>query len=231
MTGEGPGHANGSAVGTRAECVRFIEALGAVAVVRLHEASRLRAVAEALAEGGVRAVEITMTMRGAIDGLSALSGAYGDRLAIGAGSVLDEETARLAILAGARFVVAPIFRAGMVAACHRYDVAAVPGAYTPTEILSAWEAGADLVKVFPAGGLGPEYLRDLRAPMPHIRLFPTGGVTADNAAAFLQAGAVAVGVGGALIERDALSRGDYGRITQQARRLSAAVRAARERPR
>jgi 2-dehydro-3-deoxyphosphogluconate aldolase/(4S)-4-hydroxy-2-oxoglutarate aldolase len=231
MNREGAGRASAHPVGTRAECVRSIETLGAVAVVRLNDASRLRAVVEALAEGDVRAIEVTMTMPGALDGLSALSGAYGEHISLGAGSVLDEETARLAILAGARFVVGPTFCAGMVTTCHRYDVAAVPGAYTPTEILTAWEAGADLVKVFPAGGLGPDYLRDLRAPMPHLRLLPTGGVTADNAAAFLQAGAVAVGVGGALVERDAVARGDYGRITQQARRLSGAIRAARERPR
>jgi 2-dehydro-3-deoxyphosphogluconate aldolase/(4S)-4-hydroxy-2-oxoglutarate aldolase len=115
--------------------------------------------------------------------------------------------------------------------CHRYDVVAIPGGYTPTEILTAWEAGADLVKVFPATGLGPGYLKDLRGPLPQLRLVPTGGVTAENAAAFLKAGAFAVGVGGSLLDRDAVARGDYSRLTDQARRLTSAIRSARERTR
>jgi 2-dehydro-3-deoxyphosphogluconate aldolase/(4S)-4-hydroxy-2-oxoglutarate aldolase len=213
---------------SRAESVAAIEALGAIAVVRLEEAARLRSVVDALAAGEVRAIEVTMTMPGALDALAALSPALGDQILVGAGTVLDAETARLAILAGAGFVVAPTFSPGVVEMCHRYDVIAMPGAYTPTEILTAWEAGADLVKVFPAGGLGPRYLKDLRGPLPQLRLVPTGGVTAENAGAFLAAGAVAVGVGGALVEREAVARGDYARITEQARRLTRAIRTARE---
>ena len=171
-----------------------------------------------------------MTMRGALEALSSLSAEVGDRLLVGAGTVLDVETARLVIQAGARFVVAPTFRAAVVEMCRRYDVVAIPGAYTPTEIVTAWEAGADLVKVFPAGGLGPGYVKDLQGPLPQLRLVPTGGVTAENAGAFLAAGAVAVGVGGALVEREAVRRGDYARITEQARRLLRAVRAARGGP-
>jgi 2-dehydro-3-deoxyphosphogluconate aldolase/(4S)-4-hydroxy-2-oxoglutarate aldolase len=208
--------------------VAALEALGAIAVVRLEEAARLRPVVEALAAGEVRAIEVTLTMPGALEALAALGPAFGDQILVGAGTVLDSVTARLAILAGARFIVAPTFSAGVVELCHRHEVVAVPGAYTPTEILTAWEAGADLVKVFPAGGLGPGYLKDLRGPLPQLRLVPTGGVTAENAGAFLAAGAVAVGVGGALVEREAVARGDYARITEQARRLKQAIRTARE---
>lgn len=199
-------------------------------MVRIDEAARLTRVVHALAQGGVRAIEVTMTMPGAVEALAALVSA-GEDLVIGAGTVLDTETARLAILSGARFVVSPTFRRGLVEMCHRYDVVAMPGAYTPTEIQVAEEAGADLIKLFPASGLGPGYLRDLRGPLPHLRLVPTGGVTADNVGAFLQAGAIAVGVGGALVERDAVVRGDYARLTEQARRLTTAVRAVRERAR
>jgi 2-dehydro-3-deoxyphosphogluconate aldolase/(4S)-4-hydroxy-2-oxoglutarate aldolase len=159
-----------------------------------------------------------------------VSAEFGDRLLVGAGTVLDVATARLVILAGARFVVAPTFRRAVVEMCRRYDVIAMPGAYTPTEVVTAWEAGADLVKVFPAGGLGPSYLKDLLAPLPQLRLVPTGGVGADNVAAFLAAGAVAVGVGGNLVEREAVERSDYARITEQARRITRAVRAARGGP-
>lgn len=213
---------------SRAETVATLEALGAVAVVRLEDAARLRPVVEALAAGEVRAVEVTMTTGGALDALAVLIPTLGDQLLIGAGTVLDAETARLAILAGARFVVAPTFSPRVVEVCHRYDVVAIPGGYTPSEILTAWEAGADLVKVFPASGLGPTYLKELRGPLPQLRLVPTGGVTAENAGAFLAAGAAAVGVGGALVEREAVARSDFRRITEQAHRLTRAVRAARE---
>lgn len=214
---------------SRTETVAALEALGAIAVIRIEDAARLRPVVEALAAGAVRAVEVTLTTRGALEALAAVGPALGDEILVGAGTVLDAETARLAITAGARFIVAPTFRPAVVEMCHRYDVAAVPGGYTPTEILTAWEGGADLVKVFPISGLGPGYLKELRGPLPHVRLVPTGGVTPDGAGAFLAAGAVAVGVGGALVERDAVARGDWARITEQARRLVRAVRAARGR--
>jgi 2-dehydro-3-deoxyphosphogluconate aldolase/(4S)-4-hydroxy-2-oxoglutarate aldolase len=216
---------------SRSESVEAIGTLGAIAVVRLDDAAQLRPVVDALAAGGVRVIELTMTMTGSLDALSALSVARGEQLVVGAGTVLDAETARLAILAGARFVVAPTFRAPIVAMCHRYDVAAMPGAFSPTEVLTAWEAGADLVKVFPASALGPGYLKELKGPLPQVRMVPTGGVTVDNAGAYVEAGAVAVGVGGALVARDAVARGDFARITETARRLTTAIRAARERAR
>ncbi len=211
----------------RAECVAAIEALGAIAVVRLGPSGGLRAVVDALVAGDVRAIEVTMTTPGALDALAALRADVGDGVVLGAGTVLDAETARLAVLAGARFVVAPTFSPRVVEICHRYDVVAVPGAYTPTEILAAWDAGADLVKIFPAGGLGPGYLRELRGPLPHVRCIVTGGVTAENAGAFLAAGAVAVGVGSSLVDAAAVARGDYPAITARARSLMDAIRAAR----
>jgi 2-dehydro-3-deoxyphosphogluconate aldolase/(4S)-4-hydroxy-2-oxoglutarate aldolase len=212
---------------SRVDALRTIERQRAIAVVRLDDAAQLLAVIEALAAGDVGVVEITVTIPGALEALGALRSKLDSRILIGAGSVLDPETARLAILAGAAFVVGPAFRPDVVSLCHRYDVLAIPGAYTPTEIVAAWEAGADLVKVFPAGGLGPSYLRDLAGPLPGVRLVPTGGVTLENAAAFLAAGAFAVGVGGALVPRDA--KGDYARITEHARQLSRAVREPHER--
>ncbi|HXU68648.1 MAG TPA: bifunctional 4-hydroxy-2-oxoglutarate aldolase/2-dehydro-3-deoxy-phosphogluconate aldolase [Polyangia bacterium] len=213
----------------RAESVESIRTLGVVAVVRLDAVAQLGPVVDALAAGDVRAIEVTMTMPAALEGLTTLAATRDERSLVGAGSVLDAETARLAILAGARFIVAPVFRADVVEMCHRYDVVAMPGAYTPTEILTAWEAGADLIKVFPASALGPGYLKDLKGPMPQLRLVPTGGVTVENAGAFVAAGASALGVGGALVAREAIARGDFARLTEYARRLTAAVRAARER--
>jgi 2-dehydro-3-deoxyphosphogluconate aldolase/(4S)-4-hydroxy-2-oxoglutarate aldolase len=209
---------------SRIETLAALEELGAVAVLRLESAVRLSRVVEALIEGGIRAVEVTMTMRGALDSLAECSAALGDAAVLGAGTVLDTETARMAVSAGARFIVSPTLAPDVIRTCRRYDVAAIPGALTPTEIATAWEAGADLVKVFPGGLLGPAYVRELLGPLPHLRLMPTGGVTLDSAAAFLAAGATLVGVGGALVERG----GDYSAITERARRLSAAVREARE---
>jgi 2-dehydro-3-deoxyphosphogluconate aldolase/(4S)-4-hydroxy-2-oxoglutarate aldolase len=184
---------------------------------------------DALVEGGIRAAEVTMTTKGALEALAECSAALGDCVLLGAGTVLDAATARMAVSAGARFVVSPTLCPDVIRTCRRYDVVSIPGAYTPTEIAAAWEAGADLVKVFPGGLLGPAYLRELFGPLPHLRLMPTGGVTLDNAAEFLAAGAAAVGVGGALIERGAVARGDYAAITERARRLAASVREARGR--
>ncbi|HEX8796042.1 MAG TPA: bifunctional 4-hydroxy-2-oxoglutarate aldolase/2-dehydro-3-deoxy-phosphogluconate aldolase [Polyangiaceae bacterium] len=208
---------------SRVDTTATLQKLAAVAVVRLESAECLRRVVDALVEGGIRALEVTMTTRGALEALAECSAALGDTVVLGAGSVLDPETARLAISAGARFVVGPTLCADVIRTCRHYDVVAIPGGYTPTEIQAAWEGGADLVKVFPAGQLGPGYLRELRGPLPHLRLMPTGGVTIDTAAAFLAAGAVAVGVGGALVGREAVERGDYATITERARRLADAV--------
>jgi len=211
----------------RAEVVRAIEANGVVAVIRLQDPARLRAVVDALAEGGVRALEVTMTVPRAIEMIAQLAPSLPEGFLLGAGTVLDTETARLAILAGARFVVGPVFRPDVIALCHRYDVAMMPGCFTPTEILAAWEAGADVVKVFPATALGPGFLKDVRGPLPQVKLMPTGGVTLDNAGEWLKAGAVAVGVGTALLDSKAIMAGDYGVITANARRIVENIRAAR----
>ncbi|MCL2776667.1 MAG: bifunctional 4-hydroxy-2-oxoglutarate aldolase/2-dehydro-3-deoxy-phosphogluconate aldolase [Polyangiaceae bacterium] len=211
---------------SRTGTLQAIEKQRAIAVVRLDDATRLVPVIEALGAGDVCIVEVTVTIPGALEAMA--NSKLDSQILIGAGSVLDPETARLAILAGARFVVGPTVSPAVISLCHRYDVVAIAGAYTPTEIVTACEAGADLVKVFPARSLGPGYLKDLHGPLPQVRLVPTGGVTVENATAFLEAGAFAVGVGGNLAPRDAVARGDYARITDQARRLVRAIREPRE---
>jgi 2-dehydro-3-deoxyphosphogluconate aldolase/(4S)-4-hydroxy-2-oxoglutarate aldolase len=142
--------------------------------------------------------------------------------------VLDAETARQVILAGARFVVGPVFRPGVIELCHRYDVAAMPGCFTPTEILGAWEAGADIVKVFPATALGPSFFKDLRGPLPQVKLMPTGGVTRENAGDWIRAGACAIGVGTALVDGAAVAARRFSEITSAARHFVDAVAGARE---
>jgi 2-dehydro-3-deoxyphosphogluconate aldolase / (4S)-4-hydroxy-2-oxoglutarate aldolase len=211
----------------RTATVSGIEACGAVAVIRMKEPEKLRAVADALAEGGVRALEVTMTVPRALAMIEELAPRLPSGFLLGAGTVLDAETARLAILAGAGFVVSPVFRRDVLTMCHRYDVAAMPGCFTPTEILAAWDTGADVVKVFPATSLGPGFFRDVRGPLPQVKLMPTGGVSLDNAGDWIRAGAVAVGVGTALLDTRAIASGDYGVITANARRLVASVQSAR----
>jgi 2-dehydro-3-deoxyphosphogluconate aldolase/(4S)-4-hydroxy-2-oxoglutarate aldolase len=176
----------------------------------------------------VRALEVTMTVPRAIEMIGELAPALPDDFLLGAGTVLDAETARLAILAGARFVVGPVFRPDVVSLCHRYDVAALPGCFTPTEILAAWEAGADIVKVFPATALGPGFFKDVRGPLPQVKLMPTGGVTIENAGEWIKAGAVAVGVGTALLDAKAIASGSYEVITANAKRIVANVRGVQQ---
>jgi 2-dehydro-3-deoxyphosphogluconate aldolase/(4S)-4-hydroxy-2-oxoglutarate aldolase len=220
-------HEVSMSVHSRSQVVSAIESCGVVAVIRLQEPSKLRAVIDALAAGGVRALEITMTVPGAIDLIKAVAPSLPKEFIIGAGTILDPETARLAILAGARYVVSPVFNPAVLALCHRYDVAAMPGCFSPTEILAAWEAGADIVKVFPATAVGPGYFKDIHGPLPQVRLMPTGGVTLENTGEWIKAGAVAVGVGTALVERQAVEAGDYAAVTTKAARFVEAVAAAR----
>jgi len=211
----------------RAEVVAAIADTGVVAIIRLTDPDRLRAVAEALLAGGVHAIEVTMTVPRAVPLIEALAASLPPEAIVGAGTVLDAETARQVILAGARFVVGPVYRPEVIALCHRYDVAVMPGCFTPTEILAAWEHGADVVKVFPATALGPGFFRDVRGPLPQVRMMPTGGVTRDNAGEWIRAGAVAIGVGTALVERAAVAEGRYDAITANARHFIDAVRCAR----
>jgi len=211
----------------RKDVTAQIEALGVVAVIRLKDPGTLRAVVDAMAEGGVRALEVTMTVPGAVDLIRTLAGSLPGGFLLGAGTVTDVATARAVIDAGARFVVGPVFRPEVIAACHERDVAAMPGCFSPTEILAAHECGADIVKVFPATMLGPQFLKDVRAPLPQVKLMPTGGVTLDNAGDWLRAGAVAVGLGSALLDVKAIESGRFVVITANARRVVASVAAAR----
>jgi len=211
----------------REAVVRAIEAAGVVAVVRLQSATAGHAVAAALADGGVSAIEITMTVPGAVALIEELSASAPPNVIIGAGTVLDAKTARLVIAAGARFVVSPVFKPDILTACRREDVPAMPGCFSPTEILAAWEAGADVVKVFPATVLGPAFFKDMRGPLPHIRLMPTGGVTTANAGDWIRAGAVAIGVGTALVDPSLVAQGRFEAIADNARHFVHAVQQAR----
>ena len=209
---------------SREEITDSLVAGGAIAVIRLRRPERVLPVAEALLKGGVRALEVTMTVPGAMDCIEAIARELAPDVLPGVGSVVDPETARRAVDAGARYVLSPIFNPEVVAAAHEKGVPAIPGAFTPTEIFEAHRAGADLVKVFPADVVGMPFFKAVLAPLPFLRLIPTGGVTLTNAGDWLKAGAVAVGVGSALLDPAAIESEDYGRLTQNAERLMASVR-------
>jgi 2-dehydro-3-deoxyphosphogluconate aldolase/(4S)-4-hydroxy-2-oxoglutarate aldolase len=200
---------------------------GIVAVVRSPDSQQLVEVACALADGGVSVVEITMSVPNALDVLRQVRQALGDRVLLGAGTVLDPETARAVLLAGAEYIVAPTVNLEVIKLCQRYDKLVMPGAFTPTEILGAWEAGADIVKVFPAEVLGPPFFKALRGPLPQVRLMPTGGVDLTTAAAFLKAGACCLGVGGQLVEPRAVAERNFDRIRELARQYDAVVKQTR----
>jgi 2-dehydro-3-deoxyphosphogluconate aldolase/(4S)-4-hydroxy-2-oxoglutarate aldolase len=202
-------------------------ATGVIAVIRADSGQQLLDVCRALSRGGVRACEITMTTPGALEAIAAASRALGDDALVGAGSVLDAETARAAILAGARFIFSPTLSVEVIEMAHRYDCVAVPGALTPTEILTAWSAGADVVKVFPANHFGPQYLRDIHGPMPQIKLTPTGGVDLNTAADWIKAGAVAIGVGSSLVKKDLLASGNWDELAALAKKYVDLVAQAR----
>jgi 2-dehydro-3-deoxyphosphogluconate aldolase/(4S)-4-hydroxy-2-oxoglutarate aldolase len=205
----------------------LIEQDGVIAVVRLNDLSQAVPLTEALVTGGVRAVEFTFTNPTAAEAIAAASAALGPRALIGAGSVLDAETARVAILAGARFVVTPTVSPATIEICNRYGVATTIGALTPTEILTAWQAGATYVKVFPANLGGPRYLRDVLGPLPQLKLIPTGGVDADNAGEFIRAGAVAVALGSNLVDGRSVATSAWETITARAQAIVDAVALAR----
>lgn len=188
-----------------------------VAVIRSEQPERLVNVARALLAGGVPVMEVTFTVPQAPRVLEAVADQLGDQVLLGAGTVLDDVTARIAILSGAKFIVCPHTEPAIIQMAHRYDVVVIPGAYTPTEVVTAWQSGADLVKIFPADIGGPAYLKALRAPLPQVRLVPTGGVNLETAADFLRAGAAALGVGSALVEPQAVALGNWSRIEQLAR--------------
>ena len=211
----------------RSAVLAEIEATGVVAVIRADSGKQLVDTCRALVAGGVTACEITMTTPNAIEAIAQATAAIGDEALIGVGTVLDAETARAAILAGAQFVVSPSLDPATITMAHRYDRPVMPGALTPTEIVTAWSAGADIVKVFPANHFGPTYFKDLKGPFPHIRLTPTGGVDLDTAADWIKAGAVCLGVGSALVKKDFIKAADWAGLTALARRYVEIVRAAR----
>jgi 2-dehydro-3-deoxyphosphogluconate aldolase / (4S)-4-hydroxy-2-oxoglutarate aldolase len=200
---------------------------GIVAVVRSPDSRQLVDVVRALADGGVTVVEITMSVPNALDVLKQVRQALGDRVLLGAGTVLDAETARAVLLAGAEYVVSPTVNIDVIRLCRRYDKLVMPGAFTPTEILTAWEAGADIVKVFPADVVGPAFFKALRGPLPQIRVMPTGGVDLHTAAAFLKAGACCLGIGSQLVEPNAVAQGDFARIRDLAKQYVSIVEQTR----
>ena len=194
-----------------------------IAVIRMTDTDKLADVIGAIRQGGVEWIEITMVVPDAIEVLRETSRRAGASAVIGAGTVLDPETARLAIMAGAEFIVSPILNLDVIRLAHRYDRLAIPGAFTPTEILTAWEAGADVVKVFPATSLGPKFVKDVGGPLPQVKLCPTGGVTVENAREFIAAGAACVGIGTNLLDNKAIAEGRYDHLTQRAKELVANV--------
>ncbi len=201
---------------------QLIEA-GAVAVIRMQDKDRLLHVAEAVLAGGVSAIEVTMTVPGALGMIEAVAERFGEAVLLGVGSVLDAETTHRAIDAGARYVISPILKAEIIEAAHQRDAPAMPGAFSPTEVQHAYELGADIIKVFPAGVLGMGYFKALLAPLPHLKLMPTGGVTLDNAGDWLRAGACAVAVGSALLDKKAIAEGNYAVLTENARTLRRSI--------
>ncbi len=201
---------------------------GLIPVIRVSSAREAMEVADAIKAGGVSFIEITMSVPGAIDVIKELAQKYKDDIILGAGTILDSETGRAALLAGAQFIVTPTLNLDLIQLAHRYSVPIVPGAMTPTEILTAWNAGADMVKVFPAAQLGgPEYIKALRGPLPHVLYVPTGGVNLQNAGAFIKAGASALGAGGELVDKKAVAEKRFDVITENAKAFLKAIREAR----
>ena len=197
---------------------------GIVAVVRFAEPGPLVDVVKALADGGVTVAEVTFTVPNALDVIREAKRQLGDRVLLGAGTVLDSETARAAFLAGAEFLVSPCVNLDVIRMARRYDKLVMPGAFTPTEIVAAWEAGADIVKVFPADVVGPAFFKAVRGPLPQVKLMPTGGVDLKTATEFLKAGAVCLGVGGQLVEPQAVANRDFARITSLAKQYTDIVK-------
>jgi 2-dehydro-3-deoxyphosphogluconate aldolase/(4S)-4-hydroxy-2-oxoglutarate aldolase len=211
----------------RQAIVAEVERCGVVAIIRMKDPAKLSGVVDAMLAGGVRVLEVTMTVPGAIELIRGLAKSLPNELILGAGTVVDTETAEKVIDAGAKFLVSPVMRVPLIELAGRRGVPIMPGCFSPTEILAAWEAGADIVKVFPATALGPGYLKDVHGPLPDVKLMPTGGVSVDNAGDWIRAGAVAVGVGSALLDAAAIASGNFAKITDNARRMIANVNAAR----
>jgi 2-dehydro-3-deoxyphosphogluconate aldolase/(4S)-4-hydroxy-2-oxoglutarate aldolase len=211
----------------REQVLAEVEQCGVVAIIRMKDPGKVAAVVDALLAGGVRVLEVTMTVPGAVGLIRGLARTLPPELVLGAGTVTDAGTAEQVIDAGAKFLVTPVLRRPVIDVARRRGVPIMPGCFTPTEILDAWEAGADIVKVFPATALGPGFLKDVHGPLPQVKLMPTGGVSVDNAGDWIRAGAVAVGVGSALLDSAAIAQGNFSVITEKARRIIENVARAR----
>ncbi|AZR71970.1 2-dehydro-3-deoxyphosphogluconate aldolase [Anoxybacter fermentans] len=215
----------------KSKVLKVIEDTGLVAVIRGMELAKMANIAKALVAGGVKALEITMNSSQPLKMIEEVKSLLEDTdVIIGAGTVLDPETARAAILAGAEFIFAPNLNLKVIELCRRYDKLVMPGVMTPTEIVTAWEAGADLVKVFPAQVVGPEFIKSVKGPLNHIKMIPTGGINLDNAADYIKAGAIALGVGGSLLDKKAIANEDYEILTERARAFQRIIEKARNQP-
>jgi 2-dehydro-3-deoxyphosphogluconate aldolase / (4S)-4-hydroxy-2-oxoglutarate aldolase len=212
---------------SKSDAMERVRKHGVVAIMRHTEASLAVEAAEALLKGGVDVVEVTLNTAGAAQMISQLRAHFGDKMLVGAGTVLSPTGVNQAVEAGAQFIVAPNTDLKVIALCARHGVPAFPGAFTPTEVVTAWEAGADAVKVFPVSGVGPRYIRDLRGPLPDIPLVPTGGVTAENCVEFIKAGAIAVGAGSDLVDKGIVDRREFAELERRARAFVAGVRSGR----
>ena len=215
---------------TKAEIIQRLLDPGVIAIIRADSSHDLMAAAEALADGGVTAMEVTMTTPDALRVIGDVVAQFGERILMGVGSVLDPETARVAILAGAEFVVTPVTRAEVIRMCNRYGKPVASGAFTATEALLSHESGADFIKIFPADQAGPAYMKNLLAPLPMLQIIPTGGITPENAAEYLAAGCVAIGVGSHLVSKEILQNKDWKGLRERAERFVKAVRAGAKKP-
>jgi len=211
----------------KTEKLNLIHETGVIAIMRANSSEQLIAAADAIKKGGVQVIEVTMTTPGALDVIKEATQRFGQEVLFGAGTVLDAETARAAILAGAGFVVAPTLNMEMIAMCNRYSIPVAPGCYTPTEMLTAWEAGVDLIKLFPADVGGPGLVKAIRAPLPQLNIVPVGGVNLNTAAEFISKGAFALGVGSSLVNQKLLDTGDMAELTRRAEAFVAEVKKGR----
>lgn len=212
----------------KAEIVNQIESLGLVPVVRASSADEAMQAIEAIKAGGVNVLEITMTVPGAVRVIEKVADKYGSDVLVGAGTVLDPETARACLIAGAQFIISPALNLATIELCHRYSAPICPGVLTPTEVITAWSAGVDFVKVFPCGSVGgASYVKNLKGPFPQVKIIPTGGVSLTTAADFIKAGAAALGVGTDLVDVKAIREGNAAIVTERAQQFVKIVREAR----
>ena len=207
----------------KTECLRRIHESGVVAVIRCANGDKLIDVSRILLENGIPAIEVTMTVPKALQVIEKVADSLGDQIALGVGTVLDAETARSAILAGANYIISPNFNPKVIEVCQRYDKAAMPGAFTPTEVVNAWQAGADVVKIFPANFGGPSYIKALKGPLPQVEMMPTGGVNPETIVEFLKAGSCAAGAGGSLVSAKAVDSGEFDAIAKNAKKFRDAI--------